>query len=67
MITIGFGDITPISNLEKIYVIFMSFIASGLFAYAINTIGSIFSDIEAKNASYKYIINFFFLQFENII
>ena len=53
MITIGFGDITPISNVEKIYVILMSFIASGLFAYAVNTIGSIFSDIEEKNASYK--------------
>lgn len=42
MITIGFGDIVPINMNEKLYVILMSFIASGIFAYAVNTVGSIF-------------------------
>lgn len=35
MITIGYGDITPTTIYEKIFVIFVSFIASGIFAYAI--------------------------------
>ena len=39
MITVGYGDITPISNNEKTYVIFMTLCSSGVFAYTINTIG----------------------------
>ncbi|EAS04119.2 cation channel family protein (macronuclear) [Tetrahymena thermophila SB210] len=41
MITIGYGDITPISPQEKIYVMSITFIGSGLFAYSINAIGEI--------------------------
>ncbi len=50
MITIGYGDIAPVNLIEKIYVILMSFLASGLFAFSINTVGSIFGEIEAKEA-----------------
>ena len=53
MITIGFGDITPISKVEKIYIIFISILASGIFAYAVNTIASIFKEIEEKTTIYK--------------
>jgi hypothetical protein len=35
MTTIGYGDISPVSIYEKLFVIFISFIASGIFAYAI--------------------------------
>jgi len=42
MCTIGYGDITPISNYEKIYAIIMTTVACGVFAYAVNTIGAIF-------------------------
>ena len=42
MITVGYGDIHPNTNLEKIYVIIMTLISCGVFAYAVNTIGSIF-------------------------
>ncbi len=35
MTTIGYGDITPATVYQKVYVIFVSFIASGIFAYAI--------------------------------
>ena len=42
MITVGYGDITPISLPEKIYCIFMTILASGVFAYTVNTVGSIF-------------------------
>lgn len=35
MITVGYGDITPISWLEKLYVIFMTLISCGIFGYCI--------------------------------
>lgn len=35
MTTIGYGDISPVSIYEKGFVIIMSFVASGIFAYAI--------------------------------
>ncbi len=41
MITLGYGDITPITRLEKMFVICMTFISCGVFAYSVNTIGSI--------------------------
>lgn len=43
MITIGYGDIVPINFYEKIYVIGITFITCGTFAYCINTIGNIFA------------------------
>ena len=42
MITVGYGDIHPYTNEEKIYVIIMTLISCGIFAYAVNTIGNIF-------------------------
>lgn len=43
MITIGYGDITPVNIYEKVYVIGMTFISCGTFAYCINAIGNIFA------------------------
>lgn len=42
MCTIGYGDITPISAIEKIYVIIMTSVSCGIYAYAVNVVGSIF-------------------------
>ena len=42
MATVGFGDITPISINEKIFVIIMTLISCAQFAYTVNTVGSIF-------------------------
>jgi len=41
MITVGFGDITPVNTYERIYVILMTCFSCGIFAFAINTIGTI--------------------------
>ena len=49
----GYGDITPKTNYEIIYVIFMTLLSAAIFAYSINTIGSIFRDLEKKEASFK--------------
>lgn len=53
MITVGFGDIVPVNIYEKTYVIFMTLVSCGVFAYAVNTIGRIFSDIAQKEAAFK--------------
>lgn len=42
MNTVGYGDITPQNVQEKNYVIGMTLISCGTFAYVVNTIGSIF-------------------------
>lgn len=42
MSTIGYGDIVPVTATEKIYGIIISFLACGVFAFAINMIGTIF-------------------------
>lgn len=35
MITVGFGDITPISSNERIYVILVTILLGGVFGYCI--------------------------------
>lgn len=39
IITVGYGDIVPKTNNEKIFVIFATMIGSAFFAYTVNTIG----------------------------
>jgi hypothetical protein len=53
MNTVGYGDITPVSNLEKIFVIGMTLLSCGVFGYAINTIGSIVREMALKEAAFK--------------
>lgn len=45
MITVGFGDIVPVSDEEKVYVIFMTVVSCGVFAYTVNVIGTIFQQL----------------------
>jgi hypothetical protein len=42
MNTVGYGDITPVNQTEKIFCIIMTVIACAMFAFFVNTIGSIF-------------------------
>lgn len=45
MNTVGYGDITPQNPLETIFAIIFIYIACGVFAYSINSIGIIVSDL----------------------
>jgi hypothetical protein len=44
MITVGYGDIVPISDLETLVAIISMLIACGVFAYTVNAIGMIIQD-----------------------
>lgn len=42
MSTIGYGDISPVTVTEKIFGILVTLVACGVFAFAVNMIGTIF-------------------------
>lgn len=42
MVTVGFGDIKPTTDVEKVYVTLVALISSLIFAYTVNTIGTVF-------------------------
>lgn len=43
MITVGYGDIVPISKVERVFVMFMTFFSCGVFAYVVSSIGELLS------------------------
>ncbi|EWS71916.1 cation channel family protein (macronuclear) [Tetrahymena thermophila SB210] len=51
--TIGYGDITPVTTLERIYVSGMITITCAVFGYSINTIGEILKQSQLKHKSFK--------------
>lgn len=53
MITIGYGDVFPVNIFEMIYVIIMAIFSCGIFEYCVNTIGSIFTEINQKSKLFK--------------
>ncbi|KAL4488462.1 hypothetical protein ABPG72_013030 [Tetrahymena utriculariae] len=53
MTTIGFGDITPQNDAEKLFVSFMSMFASGIFGYTLNFIGSILMDFKKQKEQFQ--------------
>ncbi|CAD8064276.1 unnamed protein product [Paramecium sonneborni] len=49
-LTIGYGDIIPVTKYEQIFVIFVTLLSSIIFGYTISSIGSIFAQMsENKN------------------
>lgn len=53
MTTVGYGDITPISNIEKAYIVFITLVSSIIFAYSVNTIGSILHEFRQEQNELK--------------
>ncbi|KAL4435261.1 hypothetical protein ABPG74_017353 [Tetrahymena malaccensis] len=53
MITVGYGDITPTTTVERIFVILICFVGCGVFAYSVNSIGSIISVITQKTTNFR--------------
>ncbi|EAS07054.2 cation channel family protein (macronuclear) [Tetrahymena thermophila SB210] len=53
MITVGYGDYSPVNNAERLICIASMLISCGVFAYSINAIGEIFSAINKQNKKIK--------------
>jgi hypothetical protein len=45
MITVGYGEVTPNNTIERVFVIFNTTIACGIFGYALNKIGNILQNL----------------------
>ncbi|CAK92678.1 unnamed protein product (macronuclear) [Paramecium tetraurelia] len=52
-LTIGYGDIVPQTDLERIYVIIMAMVICGLFGYTISSIGNILKQFTEKEQQFK--------------
>jgi len=53
MLTIGYGDISPKTIIEKGFIIVVAVFACGVFGYALNTLGSIFQEISKNETDFK--------------
>ena len=62
IVTVGYGDIIPVTETEKILCIFTMLIANGVFGYSMSNIGTIFGQINKITLEYKLIYkeNFFY-------
>ncbi|CAD8200402.1 unnamed protein product [Paramecium pentaurelia] len=52
-LTIGYGDIVPQTDVERIYVIIMAMVICGLFGYTISSIGNILKQLTEKEQQFK--------------
>jgi potassium voltage-gated channel Eag-related subfamily H protein 7 len=53
MATVGYGDITPKSNLERVTASITMFLACGVFAFSINSIGIVLQNLYRNNMEYR--------------
>ena len=57
MNTVGYGDITPQNSYEKVFAIIFIYIACGIFAYSLNSIGVIVSEIARRENEFQKDLN----------
>lgn len=50
--TIGYGDISPTTDLEKIYSIFMTFISTGIFGYIVSSVTNIIENATKEDEEF---------------
>jgi hypothetical protein len=50
--TIGYGDVTPVTNPERIYATFIAFVITGVIGYVISKIGHIINKFDPSNTLY---------------
>jgi len=53
MITVGYGDITPVNTQERLFVIFVMLISCGIFAYSLNSIGRILEELSKRDSIFR--------------
>ncbi|CAD8180977.1 unnamed protein product [Paramecium pentaurelia] len=52
-VTVGYGDIVPVTTVERVFVIVVTLLICGVFGYCLSNIGNIFKQITDKKAIYK--------------
>ncbi|CAD8147818.1 unnamed protein product [Paramecium pentaurelia] len=52
-VTVGYGDIVPVTTVERVFVIVVTLLICGVFGYCLSNIGNIFKQISDKKAVYK--------------
>jgi len=60
MVTVGYGDVLPITAIEKTVCVILMLVSCGIFAYSMNTIGNIlenFNQEEMEIAQKMEVIN----------
>lgn len=58
MVTVGYGDITPRTTYERIYSMLAMIIASGMFSYTLNSIGTIIMRYNILAANFREKMNY---------
>lgn len=53
MITVGYGDVTPINTTERLFVIVVMLISCGVFAYSLSSIGRIVEELQKRDALFR--------------
>ena len=53
--TIGYGDIIPVTNSERFYLIFELMIGTSLFSYVIGTVVGTINLLNAKTAAFSHV------------
>ena len=56
VMTVGYGDVVPQNDIERLFVLLTTLFACMVFAYSINTIGVIVQDINKDNTKFKFFI-----------
>lgn len=49
MVTVGYGDITPVNEYERMFSVLTILLACGIFAYSINEIGQIIQNFSSQS------------------
>ncbi|EAS06901.2 cation channel family transporter (macronuclear) [Tetrahymena thermophila SB210] len=53
MVTLGYGDIVPVTSMERVFVIIMSLSSCGIFAYSFNQIGEIIQEMQRSKSEFQ--------------
>lgn len=53
MTTVGYGDIVPVTTIEKIFGIIVMLLACCVFAYIMNSIGGIFVKLDTNEKAIR--------------
>ena len=53
MITVGYGDIIAVTDVERLFAIIVMLMSCGVFAYSLNSMGSIFQEMYKKENEFR--------------